>query len=104
MRYCLLIKNGKNCFTVEKGEYKNVKYCKGRRVTEGATMKLYRDTETGEILTEAQLKEEFEVLKAQQPETYDYTFSQYLKNCTSKNGFLELIKIMILYGGFENVY
>ena len=52
-------------------------------------MKLYRDTENGEILTEAQLKEEFEVLKAEEPETYNYTFKEYLKNCTSKNGFLE---------------
>lgn len=52
-------------------------------------MKLYRCTETSEILTELQLKTEFETLKAEEPEIYDYTFSQYIKNCTSKNGFLE---------------
>lgn len=52
-------------------------------------MKLYRCTETSEILTELQLKTEFETLKAKEPEIYDYTFSQYIKNCTSKNGFLE---------------
>ena len=52
-------------------------------------MRLYRDTENGNVLTESQLKAEFETLKANEPTTYDYTFSQYIKNCTSKNGFLE---------------
>ena len=55
-------------------------------------MKLCRDTENGETLTEAQLITEFETLKAEEPETYDYNFNEYLKNCTSKNGFLEAIK------------
>ena len=55
-------------------------------------MKLYRDTENGEILTEAQLQKEFETLKAEEPDEYNYTFKEYLQNCTSKNGFLELIK------------
>ena len=52
-------------------------------------MNFYRCTETDAILTETQLKAEFETLKAQEPETYNYTFAEYLKNCTSKNGFLE---------------
>ena len=55
-------------------------------------MKLYRDTETGETITEAQLQAEFETLKAEEPETYNYTFNQYILNCISKNGFLEAIK------------
>lgn len=54
-------------------------------------MKTYRDTENGEILTESQLKAEFKTLKAEEPETYNYTFKEYLKNCTGKNGFLEAI-------------
>ena len=54
-------------------------------------MKLYRDTETNEILTETQLEAEFKALKEGQPEEYKYTFNQYLRNCTSKNGFLETI-------------
>ena len=54
--------------------------------------KLYRCTESGEILTEAQLKAEFETLKAEEPETYNYNFADYIKNCTSKNGFLEVLK------------
>ena len=54
--------------------------------------KLYRCTESGEILIEAQLKAEFETLKAEEPETYNYNFVDYIKNCTSKNGFLEVLK------------
>ena len=55
-------------------------------------MKLYRDTENGETLTESQIKAEFETLKAEEPEIYNYNFNEYLKNCTSKNGFLEELK------------
>ena len=55
-------------------------------------MKLFRDTENGETLTEAQLKADFEVFKTEDPATYNYTFNQYILNCTSKNGFLEAIK------------
>ena len=53
--------------------------------------KVYRDTESGKILTETQLEAEFEALKEGQPEEYNYTFNQYLRNSTSKNGFLEAI-------------
>ena len=56
-------------------------------------MRLYRDTENGETLTEAQVKAEFEAMKAEDPQTYDYSFEDYLQNCTSKNGFLEVMKI-----------
>lgn len=52
-------------------------------------MKLYRCTESDEILTEAQLKAEFETLKAEEPDTYDHNFYQFIENCLSKNGFLE---------------
>jgi hypothetical protein len=54
--------------------------------------KLYRCTESDEILTEAQLQAEFETLKAEEPEIYNYNFADYIKNCTSKNGFLEDVK------------
>ena len=56
-------------------------------------MKLYRCTETDEFLTEEQLKAEFEILKSEEPESYDYTFSQFINNCLSKNGFLEFVGI-----------
>ena len=52
-------------------------------------MKLFRDTENGYIMSENELMQEFEALKAEQPDEYDYTFVEYVKNCTSKNGFLE---------------
>ena len=55
-------------------------------------MKLYRCTESDEILTEAQLQAEFETLKAEEPETYNYNFYQFIENCLSKNGFLEEVK------------
>lgn len=48
-------------------------------------MKVFRDTENGETLTEAQLK-------AEEPEIYNYNFYQFIENCLSKNGFLEEVK------------
>ena len=51
-------------------------------------MRKFRDTNTGEIITEEELREEFEKLKKETPEEYDYSFNQYLLNCTSKNGML----------------
>ena len=62
-------------------------------------MKLYKDTENGETLTEAQLQAEFEILKAEEPETYDYNFTQFIDNCLSKNGFLMVIDIFNRYSG-----
>ena len=55
-------------------------------------MRLFRCTETDKILTEEQLQREFEILKTEEPETYDYNFSQFVENCLSKNGFLEEVK------------
>lgn len=51
-------------------------------------MRKFRDTNTGEIITEEELRKEFEELKKETPEGYDYSFNQYLFNCTSKNGML----------------
>ena len=47
--------------------------------------KLYRDIETGEILTELELYMYY--LDTDQ----EYSFWGYLRNCTDKNGFLEEI-------------
>lgn len=55
-------------------------------------MKVYRDTETGEIVTEKQLRAEFEELKREQPEEYNYTFAGYIRNITDKNGTMEEVK------------
>lgn len=49
--------------------------------------KCYLDEEN-HIITESKLKSEFEELKVKQPEEYNYSFYQYILNCTSKNGTL----------------
>lgn len=48
----------------------------------GKTMRKFRDTNTGEIITEEELRKEFEELKKETPEEYDYSFNQYLLNCS----------------------
>lgn len=45
-------------------------------------MRKFRDTNTGEIITEEELRKEFEKLKKETPEEYDYSFNQYLLNCS----------------------
>lgn len=54
-------------------------------------MRLFQDTESGEIISEKQLEEEFTALKEQSPDEYNYSFGEYIKNCTNKNGFLKEI-------------
>ena len=51
-------------------------------------MRKFKDTESGEIITESVLKAEFEALKAEDPDTFDYDFPAYIRNCTAGNGFL----------------
>lgn len=46
------------------------------------------DVETGDIITREQLEKEFIALQAEQPAEYNYTFSDYIRNCESKNGTL----------------
>ena len=53
-------------------------------------MKFY-DIETEEVITLAELEEEFNRLKAEH-ETETENFSDYIINCTSKNGTLEIIE------------
>lgn len=52
-------------------------------------MNIFIDTEAMRFVTEKELRQEFEQLKREQPEEYNYTFEQYIQNCTSKNGTLE---------------
>lgn len=49
---------------------------------------LYLDRETGTTITRAELEQEFERMKSDDPETYNYTFSEYLRDCLGKNGSL----------------
>lgn len=53
--------------------------------------KLYRDTESGEIWNEVQIFNEW------QSGNYDCSFTRYLLDCTSKNGFLEEVREGIIY-------
>lgn len=53
----------------------------------------YLDTETGEILDESQLFDEYCANAEEiQESSGAKTFSQWLENCTRKNGFLEIVK------------
>lgn len=47
--------------------------------------KLY-DINSGEITTIDELKTIFDQLKAEEPEEYNYSFTQYIDNCIGKNG------------------
>lgn len=51
-------------------------------------MKMYYDENAECFVSEEQIEKEFNQLKAEQPNEYDYTFYEYLNNCLSKNGFL----------------
>ena len=55
-------------------------------------MKKFIDTESGNIITESELKAEFDEMKAESPDEYNYSFGEYIRNCTAKNGFLKEIK------------
>lgn len=41
------------------------------------------DHETGETISAAELYREFLALKYEDPDTYDYSFSEYIENCLS---------------------
>lgn len=43
----------------------------------------FYDHETGEIISATQLYREFVALKNEDPDTYDYSFSEYIENCLS---------------------
>lgn len=51
--------------------------------------RLFKDIERNILITEDDLKREFDDLKSEDPTEYNYNFSDYIKNCTDKNGFLE---------------
>lgn len=54
---------------------------------------MYIDIETGDVVTVAQLRKEYEQMKQEQPEEYGYSFPEYVRNClTENNGTLERMK------------
>lgn len=48
--------------------------------------------EYGHIITEDELYDEFKQLQAEQPDEYDYSFEEYIKNVTDKNGSLTVVR------------
>lgn len=62
-------------------------------------MRKFRDTNTGEIITEEDLRKEFEKLKKETPEEYDYSFNQYLLNCSET-----LEEIRQWFGNAKTIY
>lgn len=58
-----------------------------------ADKRLFKD-EYGHIITEDELYDEFNQLRAEQPEEYDYSFEEYIKNVTGKNGSLTVVKMV----------
>lgn len=50
--------------------------------------RLFLDCESNEFITEDTLKAEFICMQSWQPQEYNFPFSDYVKNCTSKNGTL----------------
>ena len=66
---------------------------RAKRENQASAQKLYRDLETGNTITRAELERVFETLRSESPEEYDYSFSRYIMECTGKNGTLEEITI-----------
>ena len=50
--------------------------------------RIFIDSESNDIVTESQLRDEFAQLQAENPQEYSFTFSEYIGNCTAKNGTL----------------
>lgn len=55
-------------------------------------MRKFRDLEFDTIVTEDDLRRTFEHLQREQPDEYNYSFEDYIQNCTCKDGTLEEIR------------
>ena len=55
-------------------------------------MRKFRDLEFDIIVTEEELLRTFRHLQREQPNEYDYSFENYIRNCTDKDGTLEEIR------------
>ena len=47
--------------------------------------------EAGKIVMESELYEDFQNMKKEDPEEYGYSFTDYVRECTGKNGTLKQI-------------
>ena len=53
---------------------------------------LFYDVEQDEFVTVEQLEDEYNQFRLDEPENYDYPFSDYIENCLTKNnGTLEIV-------------
>lgn len=57
-----------------------------------STERTFRDTENGELMTISGLKFEFECAKKNGEIDDEVSFGEYLRDCTSQNGFLEEVE------------
>lgn len=55
-------------------------------------MRKFKDLEFGIVFTEDDLRRTFEYLQREQPDEYNYSFENYIRNCTGKDGTLEEIR------------
>lgn len=55
-------------------------------------MRKFRDLELNIIVAEDDLRRTFEYLQREQPDEYNYSFENYIRNCTGKDGTLEEIR------------
>ena len=55
-------------------------------------MRKFRDLEFDIIVTEGELLRTFKHLQREQPDEYNYSFENYIRNCTDKDGTLKEIR------------
>ena len=55
-------------------------------------MRKFKDLEFGIIVTEGELLRTFKHLQGKQPDEYNYSFENYIRNCTDKDGTLKEIR------------
>ena len=55
-------------------------------------MRKFRDLEFDIIVTEEELLRTFKHLQMEQPDEYNYSFENYIRNCTDKDGTLEEVR------------
>lgn len=58
-----------------------------------ADKRVFKD-KYGHIITEDELYDEFKQLQAEQPEEYDYSFEEYIRNVTGENGSLTVVEMV----------
>lgn len=58
-----------------------------------AEKRVFKD-KYGHVIKEDELYDEFKQLQAEDPDKYDYSFEQYIKNVTGENGSLTLVEMV----------